>query len=153
MRFVSVGSRRQWTISILHLSVFTAYLRQCEHGSLSQTSDFRIGGNVAWEFERAGAPLYFSSWGHCKRLYPHLHAAQCTSPVHASVLNQRPTKMGYTRPCRRETIDLSCVRGSIPVIIGRAINKDQRVTRFCDLQLSITNKYFLKKWKKKWKIF
>jgi len=42
----------------------------------------------------------------CERLYPHLHsAAQCTSPTRASVLNQRPTKMGYTRPRQRETID------------------------------------------------
>lgn len=30
---------------------------------------------------------------------------------------------------RRETIDLPCVRGSIPVVAARAINKNQRVTR------------------------
>lgn len=89
-----------------------------------------FGSAAAWsrEFERAGAPLYFSR-GHCKRLYPHLHAAQCTSPARASVLNQRPTKMGYIRSRRRETIDLPCVRGSIPVVAARAINKDQPVTR------------------------
>lgn len=92
-----------------------------------------FGSAAAWprvsRFERAGAPLYFSRQGHCKRLYPHLYVAQCTSPVRASVLNQRPTKMGYTHPRRRETIDLPCVRGSIPVVAARAINKDQRVTR------------------------
>jgi len=86
-----------------------------------------FGSAAAWprEVERAGAPLYFSRRGHCKRLYPHLHAAQCTSPARASVLNQRPTKMGYTRPRRRETIDLPCVRGSIPVVVAMVINKDQ----------------------------
>ena len=67
--------------------------------------------------KRASAPLYFRGEGvggggggrggfiviDCTLI----HASQCTSPARASVLNQRPTKMGYTRPLRGEIIGIS----------------------------------------------
>lgn len=50
-----------------------------------------FGSAAAWlrEFERAGALLYFSRHGHCKRLYPHLHTAHSALPllVHLSSIS------------------------------------------------------------------
>lgn len=54
-------------------------------------------------FKRASAPLY--SRGVIVIDCTLIHTAQCTSPARASVLNQRPTKMEYTRPFRGQTID------------------------------------------------
>lgn len=53
--------------------------------------------------KRASAPLY--SGGVIVTDCTLIHTVQRTSPARASVLNQRPTKMGYTRPSRGKAID------------------------------------------------
>lgn len=84
------------------LSVFLYLQHICGSANTALCHSRVIFGSALVPSKRTSAPLYFQ--GVIVIDCTLIHTAQCTSPARASVLNQRPTKMGYMRPRRGETI-------------------------------------------------